>query len=242
MKKLVIGLVLFLSAVSFAAQKGDVTIKGMGFVAPQVQGKENVGNPKMGDIIFDTNDSQFYGRDSDDQIHGNWIQFSAAQAVLPSGVILPFGGTSEPNGYYFCDGRALQITGNEALYAAIGVAFGDGTKNSDGTTSSGYAAGTAFNLPDMRGRFIRGVAGTSGRDPDVSGRTASNTGGNTLNAVGSLQPDQLKSHTHNFTVGLSGGGTVPANGQGSYVSNTTSAAGGNETRPINIYTNYIIKR
>ncbi len=239
MKKFLFFSVLLLSVAGFTYKNGDLVSKGLRFVAPGISGKDNVHNPETGEIIFDSSDSQFYGRDD----ANNWIQFSAAQAILPPGVILPYGGSTAPNGYYLCKGQAITIAGNEDLFAAIGTSFGDGTRNADGT-SSGYAAATAFNLPDMRGRFVRGVAAEMGasRDPDVTSRTASNVGGSVQNSVGSVQTDQFRSHTHNFTVGLSGGGSVPANGAGSLTANTTTAAGGSETRPVNIYTNYLIKR
>lgn len=238
MKKLIICVLLLTSIGGYAYKNGDVVAKGLKFLAPSVNGKGKVWKPEAGEIIFDGSDQQFYGMDDNER----WIKFSAAEAILPSGVILPFAGTAAPNGYYPCDGRALPILGNEALHDAILNAFGDGTKNADGTASI-YPTG-GFNLPDMRGRFMRGVDDTAGRDPNKSStdRPAPNVGGNTGNNVGSVQSDQLKAHNHTFTVGLSGGGTVPANGAGSYTSNTTSTAGGSETRPLNIYVNYIIKQ
>jgi hypothetical protein len=91
--------------------------------------------------------------------------------------------------------------------------------------------------------FLRGVDGTAGNDPDKATRTANNAGGNTANNVGSEQGYQIQSHNHtlsNFgsvvSVGLVGGNVYNPGG-----SVNTTNTGGNETRPINVYVNYIIK-
>lgn len=147
------------------------------------------------------------------------------------------------------DGAAYLISTHPNLYAAIGTAFGDGTKNADGT-SSGNAPGTAFNVPDMRGRFMRGVAGSSTLDPDKASRSSMISGGNgnTANNVGSVQGHQFGSHSHGFSFGTANSLYAstyltqygPSNWTGSGWS--TSSAGGSETRPVNIYVNYIIKQ
>ncbi|KYG64186.1 hypothetical protein AZI87_13135 [Bdellovibrio bacteriovorus] len=220
--------IVFISilAVCFLGFKGKDSFKTLGlkFSAPTVFGKTNVTNPEPGEIVYDSSDNKFWGYDTSN----NWVELSSGSAIVPVGVVLPFGGTTPPNGYRFANGDLLNIADYPDLFAAIGTAFGG-----DGVST--------FRLPDLRGRFLRGVDGGTGRDPDAGSRSAMNTGGNAGNAVGSIQADQLRSHTHSFTVGLSGGGTVPANGAGSYVSNTTSAAGGSETRPVNAYVNFIVK-
>lgn len=73
----------------------------------------------------------------------------AASALMPSGVILPFGGTTAPTGWLICDGSAISRTTYAALFSAVGTTHGTG----DGSTT--------FNLPDMQGVFPRG-AGTNG--------------------------------------------------------------------------------
>lgn len=94
---------------------------------------------------------------------------------VPSGTVLPFAGASAPAGWLICDGSAISRTTYPNLFAAISIAHGSG----DGSTT--------FNIPDLRGRFMRGVDGTAGRDPDKTGRLAAASGGNTGNAVGSVQ-------------------------------------------------------
>jgi microcystin-dependent protein len=81
---------------------------------------------------------------------------------VPIGAILPITLASSasllPTGHLICNGQAVLRSAYPALFALITTSCGDGTTTpSAGTTiSSGYAAGTAFNLPDMRGRFLRG--------------------------------------------------------------------------------------
>lgn len=160
---------------------------------------------------------------------------NAIGGIAPIGIILPFGGTSAPGGYLLCDGTSYLRSTWPDLFATIGTAFG-------------AADGTHFNVPDMRGRFLRGQNASTGRDPDASSRTAMNTGGNTGDNVGSIQNGQIQSHFHQV-VGYSGGSAFATqetgigfnDGTQYTVPNGTSAAGGSETRPLNANVNFIIK-
>jgi len=132
---------------------------------------------------------------------------------IPSGVIFPFAGTTAPYGYLIGDGRPVAIAEYPTLFAAIGYAHGNGTTNSDGTPS-GFTSATHFNLPDPRGRFMRGVDGLAGVDPDKASRTASRTGANTGNTVGSVQADAMQGHRHSFggsNFSTADGSNPPAN-------------------------------
>ncbi len=160
------------------------------------------------------------------------IQTTAATAI-PAGTMLMYAGTVVPAGYLACDGSAINRATYANLFTALGVAWGSG----DGSTT--------FNLPDLRGRFPRGVSHVSGNDPDAALRTASNPGGNTGNAIGSLQSDTLKSHSHEIGALTGPGGThialytVGTNATQSGL--RTEVEGGNENRPKNVYVYYIIK-
>lgn len=108
------------------------------------------------------------------------------------GTITAFAGPVTPqfeqqNGWLLCDGRSLDRTANngqfQPLFNAIGSSWGG-----DGVNR--------FNIPDLRGVFLRGVDGDAGRDPDVATRTASRPGGHTQNQVGSVQDDALQAHKH----------------------------------------------
>ena len=150
---------------------------------------------------------------------------------IPVGTMLPFAGATVPAGYLLCDGSSVSRITYASLFTALGTAWGS-------------ASGTTFNLPDMRGRFMRGVDGAANNDPDKVARTASNTGGNTGNAVGSVQADDFKIHSHGIPVNTSmGAGTGSDTSTGALTStNTTDTAGGSmETRPKNANVNFIIK-
>lgn len=176
---------------------------------------------------------------------------------VPPGTMLMYGGVTAPTGYVICDGSSYPRTGAyAALYAAIGTAWG-------------AADGSHFNVPDMRGRFPRGVDGGIARDPDRAARTESAAGGNTGDAVGSIQGYAAKAPTNAFTVSDPGnhthqqqinnpgtpnsgptyqapvsatlGTTAPSTlGGGAHVHTVTG--GDNETRPVNAGVNFIIKQ
>lgn len=156
-----------------------------------------------------------------------------AQAGVPAGTIVAYGGSTPPAGWLLCDGSQVSRSTYAALYSAIGNAFGAG----DGSSS--------FHLPDLRGRFLRGVDGTANIDPDKTTRTAMNVGGNTGNLVGSVQGDMFRSHVHvTNKSNLTGSGAdymYADHSIGVQVPGTTPPAGGNETRPVNAYVNFIIK-
>lgn len=67
------------------------------------------------------------------------------EALVPPGTILPFGGTKAPTGFLMCDGAAYTRSGTYApLFTAISTNFGAPNASS-------------FNVPDLRGQFLRGV-------------------------------------------------------------------------------------
>jgi len=168
-------------------------------------------------------------------------QITALQAKVaentPPGTMIPFAGGAVPTGWLLCDGAALDRTLYAPLFAAIGTAWG-------------AQDAASFNLPDLRGRFLRGVTGTSANDPDAATRTASNPGGNAGNAVGSVQGDVYAAHLHSMPFSYinfnsSWSDILVADGTGAaYLlpgNSNTAGNGGNETRPRNAAVNYIIK-
>jgi len=185
------------------------------------------------------------GKIADSSVTVAKLAAAVTALITPSGMITPYGGTSAPTGWLLCNGASVSRTTYADLFTVVSTAFGDGSLNADGS-SSGNGSSTHFNLPDARGRFIRGLDGTAGRDPDDASRTAMLTGGNTGDNIGSVQPDGFKAHTHRQY------GPQNAGGSGPYGLNTgmlnwfdinvpTETTGGNETRPTNIYLNHIIK-
>ena len=133
---------------------------------------------------------------------------------IPTGQVIYVAFSSAPTGYLKANGAAVSRSAYAALFAAIGTTFGVG----DGSTT--------FNVPDLRGEFMRGWDDSRGVD---SGR-----------AFGSAQADEFESHTHiaGGSFNGEGGGDNPA-----YAlladhpgdnNKTTSATGGTETRPRNV--------
>jgi len=130
-----------------------------------------------------------------------------------AGIIQYFARQTAPKGWLKADGSAVSRTDYADLFAAIETLYGEG----DGSTT--------FNLPDLRGEFVRGF--DDGRGVD-SGRE-----------LGSLQIDELKSHNHLCATynGLSGTyETAYTTGGYDYGDEAppTTSVGGSETRPRNI--------
>lgn len=165
------------------------------------------------------------------------LSAAVAAALCPAGGVVMYAGASAPTGWLMCDGTAVSRSTYAGLYTAIGISHGQGNGS------------TTFNLPDYRGRFIRGTdnmgSGAASRDPDTLTRTAMATGGNTGNNVGSIQADALAAHTHPYlrssAPGFGAGSSDPNSVDQPNFSDDTSSTGGAETRPINAYANFIIK-
>jgi len=121
---------------------------------------------------------------------GRW---QAENPVVPSGVpigtIVAFGGQAVPDGWLLCNGYEINVAASpeyKPLFDVIGTAWG------------GNSSLQTFRIPDLRGRFLRGVDGTANEDPNKgnSDRIAMYPGGNTGNNVGSYQPDAFQGHWH----------------------------------------------
>lgn len=164
------------------------------------------------------------------------------QSLTPTGTIVAFAGDTPPAGWLLCNGQAINRSTYSALYSVVGNRFGYGNNSS------------TFNVPDFRGRFLRGRDQGANRDPDRNSRTAMNPGGATGDAVGSIQSDQFRSHTHDYediyhsenhgvvTVPDNrGSGKTDSDNTGWQIRRTSYSTGGSETRPTNANVNYIIK-
>jgi len=181
------------------------------------------------------------------------LSFSAAggaQGGVPSGAVFCMAVAIVPSGYLECNGAAVSRSVYQDLYDTIGTQYGAGNGSS------------TFNLPDLRGEFVRGFDNGRGID---SGRSISAT----------PQSDQNKQHNHTASSSVNdsghvhgttfdnkkyfpGGGstTITYGGAGSYPADTFSMSsattgvtvatsigndGGGETRPRNIAMMYVIK-
>lgn len=138
-------------------------------------------------------------------------------AAVPAGAVFYFAANSAPSGYLEANGAAISRTTYSALFAVVGTTFGSG----DGSST--------FNLPDLRGEFLRGWDNGKGTD---SGRT-----------FGSFQDHQLQLHSHTEKFGnnsphqdQAGSGTADndINTTGQTSTSGTTGNFGSETRPRNI--------
>ena len=143
------------------------------------------------------------------------LSFAALPQAVPTGSVHMMATTTVPSGYLECDGSEVSITTYADLYNAIGTTWGAG----DGSTT--------FNLPDLRGEFVRGWASdrrSDGVDPNSdSGRifSSSQTDSNkqhnhTATSTTSISPSD---HNHVFPGDDQLGGQ--ANGQGGWTNRTT---------------------
>ncbi|MEO0980016.1 MAG: phage tail protein [Pseudomonadota bacterium] len=118
-----------------------------------------------------------------------WLDFSAKPSALGLvGAVVPFAMSNPPSGWLECDGSEISRTVYSELFLAIGTVFGAG----DGSST--------FNLPDLRGEFVRGWDNGKGTD---SGR-----------AFGTFQDDAFQNFTGETrlfsSIGVDGGSTSGA--------------------------------
>jgi hypothetical protein len=143
-----------------------------------------------------------------------------ANSLIPSGAIMAFAMSSAPAGWLAANGESISTGGaNAALFAAIGYTYG--------------GSGSSFNLPDLRGYFVRGWG--------VVGQNGANSDGTVSDAFAAKQADDFKAHTHTVNNIVLVSGVGAGSGQvGRGVANSGST-GGTETRPKNIAMLYCIK-
>lgn len=138
-------------------------------------------------------------------INGVPFDGSADINATPAGAVQFFAMEKAPVGWLKANGAAVSRTSYASLYAAIGTRFGAG----DGKTT--------FNLPDLRGEFLR--AYDDGRGID-KGR-----------GIGSGQGDAIRNITGKINVVHRGGGDNPVSGGALFRSsyfNAKVAAGGDD--------------
>ncbi|MCO5157601.1 MAG: tail fiber protein [Aquamicrobium sp.] len=162
-------------------------------------------------------------------------------AVLESmftGIVAFFAMPDAPGGWLVCDGREVSRSTYSRLFAAIGTTWGAGNGVS------------TFNLPDLRGEFIRGADLGRGVDPDRA--FASSQGSDNKEHTHTGEAVAGGSHNHPYSVvGLTGGATLQGYVSGAgwaavAVGDTTTTAGihthvltiseegGDEARPRNV--------
>lgn len=165
-----------------------------------------------------------------------WVQellSKMGDIFAPTGSVFAMATRVVPQGYLECNGNTVNRSEFSKLFSVIGTTFGDG----DGATS--------FNLPDLRGEFVRGF--DSGRGVDASRQFGSSQDHafekhRHLNGVGdnASANSMIYGVTEEQVVKKSTGGVnsdkaLNAQGRTSEVGNAL------ETRPRNVALVYVIK-
>lgn len=143
---------------------------------------------------------------------------SETRQMAPPGLVAYFARNTAPTGWLKANGAAVSRTAYADLFAAIGTTFGAG----DGFNT--------FNLPNLRGEFLRGWDDGRNADP---GRV-----------FGSAQSSAIGSHNHNVpawkatqpdpTGGPSAVGADSGGGGSEQDDIVTRITGSAETRPRNV--------
>lgn len=212
---------------------GDLILTGTGSLQLPSGTTAQRPTPATGDIRFNTTLTQFEGYNG-----SGWGEIANG---VPAGSVFTFATSTVPSGYLECNGAAVSRSTYASLFSSISTTWGTG----DGSST--------FNLPDLRGQFVRGWDNSAGVD---SGRS-----------FASSQSDQNKQHTHSVTDSGhqhntsitnskvfpgAGGTSISYGGAGSYpattftMDNATTGIslanqGGTEVRVKNYALMYVIK-
>ena len=173
-------------------------------------------------------------------------------AGVPTGAVFCVAVATIPTGYLECNGAAVSRTTYAALFSFVGTQYGAGNGS------------TTFNLPDLRGEFIRGFDNGKGVD---SGRSiGSNQTGQNLShdhdadasATSNVSDPGHRHNARGFGNDDDGGNQFTGSGNNDVRNNAIEDAttgisvatnvsidvdndGGNEARPRNVAMMYIIK-
>lgn len=128
------------------------------------------------------------------------------------GEIRMFAGDYAPQGWLPCDGRPLDISGNEALFRLLGTTYGgDGVNN--------------FNLPDLRGHAPMG----QGSGPGLTPRAMAQAVGTPAET---LLTTQMPPHSH--TIAVQTGNATASAPTGNFLA--AAVTGGSRPSPQFAYT------
>ena len=144
---------------------GDIVMSGTGSLQLPTGTTAQRPTGATGDIRFNTTTTAFEGYNG-----GSWGELANG---VPIGSVFNLATTTVPTGFLECNGAAISRSTYASLFATISTTWGSG----DGSST--------FNLPDLRGQFVRGWDNSAGVD---SGRS-----------FASSQSDQNKSHNHSIT-------------------------------------------
>lgn len=194
------------------------------------------------------NDSSYIGTSwIPDTVTTAYVQTEIANALQQAHVVGDIKAslkTINHNGWLLCNGQAVSRTTYSALFSLIGTNFGSGNGS------------TTFNVPDYRGKFLRGLGGNSSAYmhttqaeglPNISGTFAARDGFlsasprsvnfNSASGAFSLNAEERSYGTYDSQRTVSGGKSV------SFSANKSNAIYGasSHVTPVNMAVNYFIK-
>ena len=152
----------------------------------KMEGNFNVGNFKITNLADGTQSSDAVNRKQLDKASSDTSQSfkTLMNALVEIGDIKASVLSENHGGWLLCGGQAVSRTDYADLFEVIGTQFGEGNGE------------TTFNVPDYRGKFLRGLGGNSAAD--------------IYTAQAEGLPDHDHSHTTYSTHGSSGGGAAKA--------------------------------
>lgn len=173
--------------------------------------------------------------------------------MIPIGTIVAYGGDVnnsrikkdlEKRGWLVCNGESVPCDEYRELFEVIGNYYAGGQETAAETVCRGK-----FQLPDIRGRFVRGV-NYGAADENGAPRDSDCREKNNCDKVGVVQEDAFSRHSHGYRTntwfwkeGKTGGHYIRGDHTTNYLHHDRTDEAGNagETRPKNIHVNWIIK-
>lgn len=161
-------------------------------------------------------------------------------SVAPVGSVIAFAGSPAPQGYLTCDGSEYSRSAYPSLFSAISTLYGSGNGS------------TTFNVPDLRGEFVRGLDDGRGVDPGrVLGTNqefalerlqATITFRGEANRVGFISDtDGIAEHSSTESYDAESGEDGNSLGRVLTLDSALTTNSADETRPRNVAMTYIIK-
>ena len=201
-------------------------------------GDLDVGNFKIKRVAKGTVSSDAVNKEQLDKVNSDVT--NALKTLLNKlwkiGDIKPSVKDANHDNWFLCNGQAISRVSYSELFTLIGTKFGSG----DGSTT--------FNLPDYRGKFLRGLGGASAKDiyttqaeglPNITGSSQAQDGYIRSSHAASGAISQLYSAAGSSRTG-DGGNTAAYFNFDASKSNPIYGASSHVT-PINQAVNYFIK-